>query len=337
MDIKVSVIVPIYKVERYLEKCILSLTNQTYKNLEIILVDDGSPDNCPLICDEYAKKDNRVKVIHKSNGGVMSAWIEGFKQSRGKFVTFLDGDDTFQENAIEIMINNMQDADLCICGYQLVFENSNIVSIQTAVKSGEEGVFEGQLLENFKKDNILQPNSYMQFLKGNKLYKREIIANNLEYCDMRVSWGDDCCIVMAAILDSNKIVVTNNITLNYLQRQTSIVHTYNHKMLENCEILNEMYNGMLKKKGVYLEEGAVFERVRLLYSLTQNIINSTLSHTEKKQKFKELQLSKITTYLVNSKEINKIKRTYKIFYKIFKTKNYLLNKIFIKLVNRFYK
>lgn len=337
MDIKVSVIVPIYKVEKYLEKCILSLTNQTYQNLEIILVDDGSPDNCPLICDEYAKKDSRVKVIHKSNGGVMSAWIEGFKHSRGKFVTFLDGDDTFQENAIEVMINNMQDADLCICGYQLVFENSNMVSIQTAVKSGEEGVFEGQLLENFKKYNILQPNSYMQFLKCNKLFKREIIANNLKYCDMRVSWGDDCCIVMAAILDSNKIVVTNNITLNYLQRQTSIVHTYNHKMLENCEILNEMYNGMLKKKGVYLEEGAVFERVRLLYALTQNIINSTLSRAEKKQKFKELQLSKITTYLVNSKETNKIKRTYKIFYKIFKTKNYLLNKIFIKLVNRFYK
>ena len=93
MNPLISVIVPIYNRELYLEKCIESIVSQTYSNLEIILVDDGSPDNCPAICDEWAKKDSRIKVVHKENGGVASARNAGLSAATGDYVAFVDGDD----------------------------------------------------------------------------------------------------------------------------------------------------------------------------------------------------------------------------------------------------
>lgn len=91
----VSVIIPVYKVEQYLDKCVESVVNQTYKNLEIILVDDGSPDNCPAMCDEWAKKDSRIKVIHKKNGGLSDARNAGLDIATGEYISFLDSDDSF--------------------------------------------------------------------------------------------------------------------------------------------------------------------------------------------------------------------------------------------------
>ena len=93
MDEKVSIIVPVYNVEKYLDKCIESIVNQTYRNIEIILVDDGSPDKCPEICNEWAKKDDRIKVIHKENGGLSSARNAALEIAQGDYITFVDSDD----------------------------------------------------------------------------------------------------------------------------------------------------------------------------------------------------------------------------------------------------
>ena len=100
MDKLISVIVPIYNVEKYLTKCIESIINQTYKNLEIILVDDGSPDKSPIICDEYAKKDNRIKVIHKKNGGLSDARNYGMSLATGEYISFIDSDDYVTDDYI---------------------------------------------------------------------------------------------------------------------------------------------------------------------------------------------------------------------------------------------
>ena len=93
MEKLISVIVPVYNVEEYVEKCVLSIINQTYKNLEIILVDDGSPDRCPQMCDDYAEKDSRIKVVHKKNGGLSDARNAGTGQALGSYIAFVDGDD----------------------------------------------------------------------------------------------------------------------------------------------------------------------------------------------------------------------------------------------------
>lgn len=97
IDSLISVIIPVYKVEEYLDRCVESILNQTYTNLEILLVDDGSPDNCPRLCDEYALKDARVRVIHKENGGLASARNAGLEKANGQFVSFIDSDDWIEK------------------------------------------------------------------------------------------------------------------------------------------------------------------------------------------------------------------------------------------------
>ena len=104
MDEKISVIIPIYKVEKYLNRCVESVVNQSYQNLEIILVDDGSPDNCPKMCDDWAEKDNRIKVIHKENGGLSDARNAGLKVAMGEYISFVDSDDWIAKDFYEVLI-----------------------------------------------------------------------------------------------------------------------------------------------------------------------------------------------------------------------------------------
>ena len=121
---KISIIIPVYNVEKYLSTCLNSVINQTYQNLEIILVNDGSTDACPKICEEYATKDNRIKVIHKQNGGLSDARNVGLKQTTGNLVSFVDSDDVlaldFYQKLINVLIKN--NADIAECGF-LKFEN----------------------------------------------------------------------------------------------------------------------------------------------------------------------------------------------------------------------
>lgn len=101
----ISIIVPVYKVEKYLKRCVKSIVNQTYKNLEIILIEDGSPDQCPYMCEEWSKRDPRIKVIHKQNGGLSDARNEGLKISTGEFIGFVDSDDWIAPEMYERLLN----------------------------------------------------------------------------------------------------------------------------------------------------------------------------------------------------------------------------------------
>jgi glycosyltransferase involved in cell wall biosynthesis len=103
MDL-ISIIIPVYKVEKYLEQCMNSVFNQTYRNIEIILIDDGSPDRCGLMCDEYAVKDSRVKVVHKTNGGVSAARNKGLEEADGDWILFVDSDDWVESDVCEVAL-----------------------------------------------------------------------------------------------------------------------------------------------------------------------------------------------------------------------------------------
>ncbi len=126
----ISIIVPVYKVEQYLDKCVQSIVEQTYENLEIILVDDGSPDNCPKMCDTWAKKDSRIKVIHKQNGGVSSARNMALDIAKGEYIGFVDSDDYIKSNMYETLISMMinNDLELSNCGYTYSLENESCKS-----------------------------------------------------------------------------------------------------------------------------------------------------------------------------------------------------------------
>ena len=123
---KISIVVPIYNVEKYVKKCIESLIKQTYKNIEIILVDDGSTDSSAEIIDEYANKDSRIIAIHQKNKGVSSARNTGLKAARGEYIGFVDPDDYVDCQMYEVMVNKLQAslADLVVCGYSKIWESS---------------------------------------------------------------------------------------------------------------------------------------------------------------------------------------------------------------------
>lgn len=169
----ISVIVPIYKVEQYLNQCIESIVNQTYRNIEIILVNDGSPDKCPEICEEWKEKDHRIHVIHKENGGLSDARNVGMSASTGVFISFIDSDDVVEPEYLEYLYRALCEtgADVSECNYQ-VFSNcpenfgSQKCMSSPIIQSGEEALY--------RFSNCIHPVNHMVW---DKLYRRELIEN----------------------------------------------------------------------------------------------------------------------------------------------------------------
>ena len=221
MNIKVSVIIPIYKVEKYLSRCIESVLDQTYQNLEIILVDDGSPDNCPYICDEYEKKDQRIKVIHKPNGGLSDARNAALKVFTGDYVYFLDSDDYVENNLIEIAVNHIvaAAADLVIFNYYRVDEFDNLLSTSN-FKTGIYDIGDNRL------DYIV--NILSKYSTGweawSRLYKADIIRNNnLFFWDNKLIFAEDFGFSLNYSLHANKIICIPDVLYHYLIRRDSIM------------------------------------------------------------------------------------------------------------------
>lgn len=220
----VSVIVPIYGIERYIGICIESILNQTYTNLEIILVDDGSPDRCPEICDLYASKDHRIRVIHKKNGGLVSARKAGIIAATGKYVGYVDGDDWIGAGFYESLVSAMKscDADMVCAGQSRdLFEKSfSFCDIITS------GLYEGEKLNKLQKGMM----SYGKFHRvgistyvWNKLFRREIVLQHQLNVDERISIGEDAAVTYPALMDCKRVYVTDNCAYHYRQREDSML------------------------------------------------------------------------------------------------------------------
>ncbi|MDE6968069.1 MAG: glycosyltransferase, partial [Clostridia bacterium] len=215
----ISVIVPIYKVEKYLRECVDSLLCQTYTNLEIILVDDGSPDNCPVICDEYAVKDSRVKVLHKENGGVQSAVKCGVKSSQGEYIAFVDGDDYVSEDYIQNLINPLinNDYDLVMSGFNT--DTNGIINSIQIDKTGE------QIIDNEYLKNLLQIKPFENVKITNsrcgKLFKRELLLSVIDLVDERIFIGEDMLTIKAYATKCKKVFETGKNTYFYRMVETS--------------------------------------------------------------------------------------------------------------------
>ncbi len=169
---KISVIVPVYKVEKYLDKCVSSIVGQTYENLEIILVDDGSPDNCPQMCDVWAQKDERIKVIHKTNGGLSDARNAGLNIATGDYIGFIDSDDWIEPDMYHILMKNAldYDADISRCG---IFVDEEMTGGQDIHSEFQEL----KILDNTEYLKGLVMGGYIRGVVWNKIYKRETVGD----------------------------------------------------------------------------------------------------------------------------------------------------------------
>ena len=188
MSAKVSVVVPIYKVEKYLDRCVQSLFNQMYENLEIILVDDGSPDNCPAMCDEYAKVDSRVKVVHKPNGGLPDARNAGMDVATGEYLLFVDSDDWIEpQTAAELV--------------QIIEENNVDFVNFRAVWDGRKGIPDGTPCI-YEKSREIGTGYYGKVRIEKEIYPRVLVTPDLYYGPILSAWSS---LYRKSFLDKNNI------------------------------------------------------------------------------------------------------------------------------------
>ena len=238
----ISVIVPIYKVEAYLERCIKSIVDQTYKNLEIILVDDGSPDRCHEICDEWKEKDDRIKVIHKKNGGLSDARNAGMQIMTGTYVSYIDSDDWIANGMYQNMINAIkeQDADICECA----FERTSGTVKKKAVKCDDQ-----VLIMDRQSALMAVVEEKIQPVVWNKLYKREVVD---ELWFEVGKYNEDEFFTYKAIERADKIIQIKYIGYYYFFREDSIINeTYTIRRLDGLEARYQRMNDLEKYPEIY--------------------------------------------------------------------------------------
>ena len=287
----ISVIVPIYNVEEYLDKCVNSILNQTYRNLEIILVDDGSPDNCPKMCDDYAKKDKRIKVIHKVNGGLSDARNIGINQSSGEYISFIDSDDYIAENYIEVLFNNLKkyNSDLSIGGHLVLYDDGKRINRYT----NEEYVSNSKsILKKMLYDDGIDLSAWA------KLYKASLFKN-VSYPVGRLY--EDAATTYKLIDLANKISVNSLPIYYYVIRKNSISNSkFTMKKMDLIISTKEMTDYIQKK---YPDLQKACNR-RLMYSYL-----STLTQLAKcKERHKDIEKEIVGYIKKNKKNIMKDKK-----------------------------
>ena len=248
----ISVVVPIYQIERYVGICIESLINQTYRNLEIILVDDGSTDRCPEICDLYASKDDRIKVIHKSNGGLVSARKAGLKVAVGEYVGYVDGDDWVGPGFYEAMYSAMVTSD---CDMVCAGQSRDLFSQSVHFTNPYPlGIYWGERLKALQ-ENML---SYGEFYRPgittyvwNKLFKRDVLCKQQMKVDNRISIGEDAAVTYPVLMECNSVYVSDCVAYHYRQREDSMLKKSASfaAEAEKLKYLYEYMSGFAKEYG----------------------------------------------------------------------------------------
>lgn len=303
---KISVIVPIYNVEKYLERCIQSIIKQTYKNLEIILVNDGSTDNCARICEEYAQRDSRIKVIHKKNGGLADARNKGLEIATGEYIGFIDSDDYIEEDMYEYLYSLLQEnnADISICGKYLVYEDGEIKS--------KYNVNDGIKVFNTE-EALIQLNSFSSFNMSvwDRLYKAEIVK------DIKFPFGkksEDYFVMYQYFSKAQKVVVSELPKYYYFQRANSISRgkAITHDYIEGAKRQKEFFDKNYPKISFVGNTAYAFS-----YIATYNryIKNEVKLSKENKKIFKK-EVKKNRKDIIKNKYISKNKKLQAILFTI---------------------
>ena len=297
----ISVIVPVYNVRAYLESCINSIINQTYKNLDIILVDDGSTDGSGEVCDKFLEIDKRIRVFHKNNGGLSDARNYGLKEAQGELIGFVDSDDMLDKRMYEVLYYNMKkfDADISICSYKLVWSQElepNIANEDT----------EGEVFSSEEALNALLSIKKFQSHACDKLYKKNLF-NDIKYPKGLIY--EDIATTYKLIDRSNKIVYCKYKGYFYLQRKESIFHS--KFSIKHMDMI-KAYNDMIKYFRIYYPN--IVNRAISMYVNANIILLKEMYISKYKDKNIEKELIRnIKKNLHLYIKSNNIKLKYKIF------------------------
>jgi len=284
----ISIIITVYNMEQYLEECMKSVLNQTYTNLDIVLVDDGSKDKSAKMCDAYAAKDSRVQVFHQKNGGLMSAWMAGVERAKGKYLLFVDSDDWIELNMVEKLLVHLTGIGTeIICSDYIIEKKAKSVLIKQALQPGIydreyiQGKLSGQLLGN----EVRQ----IHCSRCMKLISKELIVNNMKYCNREITMGEDLNIMFPAFLDAERIVVVEEgFYYHYRFVDTSMAHKYSTGLYEKVNLLYKQLQKLICDKFRDTNQKEIFlnalkkEYVFLLFLVLKNELRGSQKEYKKR-------------------------------------------------------
>lgn len=284
MENKISVIVPVYNAEKYVKRCIDSILNQTYKNLEVVLVNDGSTDKSGYICDMYAKSDDRIKVVHQLNKGVCVARNTGIKESSGEYILFIDSDDWIEYNTLEILMNNVkfEDIDILIYGYKMEFIQKD--NKKTKIVTPEKKFYKTVLdyLDDF---NIYRTNGLFGYC-WNKIYKADIIRKNKVFFE-EYAFAEDLYFNFKILPYCRDIKVINDSFYHYMH-QSEI--TLSKVKKDEITAMNQIYDKtveFLKKMNSY-ENNKEYISTKYIENMMSYILNDIFKSNYRVNKIKNL-------------------------------------------------
>lgn len=327
----VSVVVPVYNVEKYLRKCIESLLQQTYNNLEIILVDDGSKDQSGKICDEYAQNDARIKVIHKDNAGLGFARNSGLEAATGEFVTFIDSDDSADLNLVELLMRGIEecDADTCIGGFKRIDECGKIVFTEQYGKKVYAGsaVYDGLFARML--GSAPDKHDSMRMSVWNVMYSMRIIKQyNLQFPSEREFISEDIIWDSEYYRYAKCVNVIESTAYNYRITPGSLTQKYKPQMLEMiCTLYKEVesrLNGDMEK--ITRLQRQFFVNLRACISQENSHIGA-----QRKKRLKDIVSCQTVEKIVNIYPIGKTQFRARVFLIIIKYKLVTVLSILLKM------
>ena len=329
MNYKVSIIVPVYNTEEYLPRCIKSILNQTYKNIEVILVNDGSTDQSGQICDLFANKDDRVLVIHKKNTGVSDSRNEGIKLSSGKYLQFVDSDDYIDENMTEILIEAVQhgEADIAICGYKVIDYKTE--------KSVPRSYSQPEMNFDFKRLLTIFDDLYLKADMNspcNKMYISSLIKKNRIYFDPKLDLGEDLIFNLEVIKKCDKFSIISACPYNYIQYDNgqNLTGKLRTNMYEIQKRLFEQAVAIYTDRGNYSEQISNLEqeytRTILLGLVLYFAVHTSLKNYQiYKEKALAIQRDEVFERRINSLKVSSLQDKLVIYF----LKHNMYAKIFI--------
>ena len=328
---KVTFIIPVYNTAKYLDECMKSVLEQTKKDIEVLLVDDGSTDGkSPQLCDEYAQRDSRVRVIHKENGGLMSAWICGTKEATAPYVCYLDSDDWVDKEMAESLYALTSMAE----GGDSSFATSEIISSNYIVeKAGERrketqgltpGVYTGKELDEVRKTLLGNEVRPVTMSRCMKLISRQLILDNIRYCNEKIKMGEDVNITLPCLCDCKRLVIVEEgYFYHYRMVSDSMAHGYDAKLLNNIDLTDKIFREILHDKGIITADKQMDrEYVRLLFLVIKNELRCPDKDTNKR--VRDIFLRKDIKERIDSASIEVSSKANKLLYYCMKHPNALV-------------
>lgn len=289
----ISVIVPIYKVESYLARCLDSILAQTFTDFELWLINDGSPDNCGVICDQYAKKDQRIRVIHKKNGGLSDARNAGLEHASGKYISFIDSDDWVAADFLESLYSALQrhDADIAVCNMSEVQDNDEPFVAYKPVES--ETLVENSAIF----DTLYQPSA------ANKLYRSSI------YRDLRFPvgrWYEDVFVYTDVLSQVKRLVYTGKASYFYFIRTGSIMQTpyrlQSTDIIDACDLRAQKLEVLGQAKHANLARLHIYSQLALAYAKLDRKLPENAARLKQLQAIYEQHYPSLMRYRDNSRK-----------------------------------